>query len=143
MPNFNAVSRTNAIASPVNNADPVDSTGTFRISYDEYTTIGDETGTTGDTITFGSDVIPAGSRVCFAILEGSATAGIAKTVTLAVGTASMITSAVSISGGATLNYSDTHGRTVDAAAYPVLTLAAAGDLTAGVVLRLIIFYVID
>jgi len=142
MANWNAVSRTNAIASPVLNADPVDSTGSFRISYDEYTTTGDETHANSDTITFGSDVIPAGSRACYAVLEGSATAGVGRTATLAVGTASLITTAVSLTG-ASLNYSDTHGRMVTAPAYPTLSLVAGGNLTAGVVFRLVVFYVID
>ncbi len=140
--NYNAVSRTNALSFPVVNVKAIDSTGNFRICYDEYTTTGAESDADDSTITFGGDIVPAGSRVCFAIIQTSGTAGIGKTANLAVGTADIIVGNQTLSAAA-LGYSDTHGETVDVAAFPVLTLAGSGTLAADVLIKIVIFYVID
>lgn len=141
MPNFSGVAQTNFLASPIINSPPSNSHGRVRICYDTIVTLGTEV--EDDTITFGGQEIPKDARILFSQLTTDGVGATAATVTLAIGSADPITTAVNITA-AGVDYSDTHGEVLTAAAFPVLTIAGAtGALTISKFINLVVLYVID
>jgi len=142
--NFNAVARTNSLASPVVNSAAVDYGGRVRISWDEYITIGTETdGVPKDTFTFGAELIPAGSRIMDCRLQTEDLSAGSR-LTLAVGNANPITTAVITTVAGTIAVADEIGVVLTAPAFPVLTLDnTLGTLNADKYIRLWVKYVLD
>ncbi len=144
MPNFNATARANSLSSPVVNSAAIDYGGRVRILWDEYITVGTETdGTPKDTFTFGAEMIPKGSRIMGCMLQTEDLSAGSR-LTLAVGNANPITTAVITTVAGTISVADEIGVVLTASAFPVLTLDnTLGTLSADKYIRLWVKYALD